>query len=368
MRIDFIIKLYITFFLLTSLIYSQHVWQKYAYNPVLPTWSGAVDEPNGYQNNLEQGILYDSTNNIFHMWFSSLTFHSGAKLNISEAMSFNGTDWYNYTNNPVVLCGANGAFDEQVRSPKVIEDATGFKMYYTCVRNEIYCIGMATSSDGKTWTKYPSNPVLTAGVSGSWDDVNVAFCSVVFDSTKSDSSRYMMWFGGGQGAATNIGLATSSDGIVWTEYSGNPVFIPGISGWDRVAVFEPAILKVNGYYHMFYLGNHGGTNSVGWAYSPDGMNWTRGDTLPVLTAGGQWEQQIGDIDVKFINNKFHMWYSGYSGAKGWQVGYATSEYDSAGVSSAFQLSYNTPLHESYVEPIHSEADSNMVVRKQQRER
>ena len=88
----------------------------------------------------------------------------------------------------------------------------------------------------------------------------------------------------------------------------------------------------------------------------------------MLTAGGQWEQQIGDIDVKFINNKFHMWYSGYSGAKGWQVGYATSEYDSAGVSSAFQLSYNTPLHESYVEPIHSEADSNMVVRKQQRER
>ena len=45
----------------------------------------------------------------------------------------------------------------------------------------VYQIGLAYSSDGITWTKSENNPVLIEGSNGSWDDVLVGFPSIILE-------------------------------------------------------------------------------------------------------------------------------------------------------------------------------------------
>ena len=60
------------------------------------------------------------------------------------------------------------------------------------------------------WEKYPGNPVLDLGASGTWDDSGVGGPVVLFDGTD-----YQMWYHGFDGSNSRIGYATSTDGIAW---------------------------------------------------------------------------------------------------------------------------------------------------------
>jgi hypothetical protein len=62
------------------------------------------------------------------------------------------------------------------------------------------------------WKKYPGNPVLDLGPSGTWDDYDVSGPTVLFDGKK-----YQMWYYGSDGSNYEIGYATSADGIVWVK-------------------------------------------------------------------------------------------------------------------------------------------------------
>ena len=52
-------------------------------------------------------------------------------------------------------------------------------------------IGYASSSDGTTWTKYASNPVMKTDQSGDWDNLGVMTPSVI-----KNGSTYQMWYTG----------------------------------------------------------------------------------------------------------------------------------------------------------------------------
>src|SRR5687767_403699 len=75
---------------------------------------------------------------------------------------------------------------------------------------------------GTTWTKYESNPIITQGPSGSWDSNSISSGQVIYD-----GQIYSMWYSGNNGVIEQIGLATSLDGKNWTKYAGNPVLITG---------------------------------------------------------------------------------------------------------------------------------------------
>ena len=72
-------------------------------------------------------------------------------------------------------------------------------------------IGYATSPDGFTWTKHASNPVIEPGPEGAWDDEGVLTGGVIYK-----DGTFHMWYTGWDGTNTRIGLATSSDGFSWT--------------------------------------------------------------------------------------------------------------------------------------------------------
>ena len=187
------------------------------------------------------------------------------------------TQWTKYSGNPVLDLGSSGSWDDAwVSYPIVIHDGTQFIMYYTgfpIVLTTGAQVGRATSADGINWTREEANPLLTTGSAGEWDDESVLTGPVIFD-----GSVYKMWFCGFDGNQYRNGLATSSDGIVWTKYQGNPVLDLGDSGhWDDSNVAAGSAIFVESTYKMWYVGRENATGiwRVGYATSSDGINWQR---------------------------------------------------------------------------------------------
>ncbi|MBC8236139.1 hypothetical protein H8E77_41865, partial [bacterium] len=184
-------------------------------------------------------------------------------------------------------------------------------------------IGYATSTDGIVWTNYEGNPVLDVGVPGAWDDYHVFGPSVLFD-----DGTYKMWYTGYDGSNYRIGYATSTDGIVWTKYANNPVLDLGASGaWDDVHVYTPSVLFEDGTYKMWYTGYDGSHSRIGYAISTDGIDWDKYEGNPVLNLGapGAWDDSdVYTPSVLFDDGTYKMWNIGYDGSN-WRIGYATSD-------------------------------------------
>jgi hypothetical protein len=112
-------------------------------------------------------------------------------------------------------------------------------------------IGLATSSDGIQWTD--RGTVIA----------NVAAITVANPTVVLDSPVYRMWFNMTSGANNaSIGFATSSDGTTWTasvdaNNNLNTVFSAGADGrWDRPGVGQPSvIIDLNdALFKMWYTG------------------------------------------------------------------------------------------------------------------
>ena len=122
-------------------------------------------------------------------------------------------------------------------------------MYYTGMTNTSPAsIGVAFSKDMVHWQKYQGNPVLTPGP-GAYDNVSVKLASVIYQ-----PPLYKMWYVGRyQGNYSySIGYTTSTDGIHWTKYAGNPVITRGTT--QDAYFYGP-----NGSFHhkdWFHLSRH----------------------------------------------------------------------------------------------------------------
>ena len=70
-----------------------------------------------------------------------------------------------------------------------------------------------------------------------------------------------------------------------TKYDGNPVLTPGEKGeWDAAGVFEPRVIYSDGVFHMFYQGANAtwDVSATGYATSEDGMTWTKYEGNPIF--------------------------------------------------------------------------------------
>ncbi len=122
-------------------------------------------------------------------------------------------------------------------APSVVKTDDGYRMFYTgsmLVDTTIVSgIGMATSPDGITWTKYDdpatteapyaeSDPVfLPSAETGAWDSPNVHQPRVRL-TPDGLVMLYRSFAGNGRNMA--FGLATSQDGIMWERVGTEPVF------------------------------------------------------------------------------------------------------------------------------------------------
>jgi predicted GH43/DUF377 family glycosyl hydrolase len=167
-------------------------------------------------------------------------------------------------------------------------------------------IRLATSTDGVTWTQAASNPVLRPG--NGWE-VTVQNPSVI-----RDGSVYKMWYEGqaSTGSFFYVGYAVSSDGVTWTK-NPSPVILTAC----------PALEVINdaGEYKMWFVGE--GNHTIDYATSLDGRNWTKwGESLP-RAAAGSWDELVHGPAVVRDYKALRMWYAGTPPENGgFQIGAA----------------------------------------------
>jgi predicted GH43/DUF377 family glycosyl hydrolase len=207
-------------------------------------------------------------------WFLYYTGCGSGGCQIALALSHDGKHYTKYGTGPVAPA---------YRCPAVIyDDATGiFHMWYNW---GAFDIGYATSTDGINWTPYnPVNPgqwgyIVFQGTPGTFDQGGVTHMDVIYY-----ADRYWMYYLAkptSQYAGLLVGLATSPDGINWTQHP-EPVLTPGET-WDFwggstslvQSLYRPSAVVVDDTMYLYY----GGTDDhvaypahnydIGLAFSP----------------------------------------------------------------------------------------------------
>lgn len=233
--------------------------------------------------------------------------------------------WIKYVGNPVFSPGLAGEWDDIITIGTVLKDddepVDKYKMWYIggeTSAGEGESVGYATSSDGIDWVTHSNNPVMTHG--STWDINGIETITVI-----KDGSTYKMWYEGEDILGDNtIGYATSSDGISWEPYSGNPVFSVA---WDNEGTKEPWVIKDGSLYKMWYTSqSESDIGCIGLATSSDGIIWQRQGVDPVMSPSLSWENGAGLGNPRVTKNQsiYTMAYCAHDEFENKRIGLATS--------------------------------------------
>jgi predicted GH43/DUF377 family glycosyl hydrolase len=303
---------FVGLYLLPVTAKSQASWFTYLGNPVVDNSWRTSDFDYSYA--LSPAVVH--ADSLYRMWYVGRNFNG--KYSIGYAESKDGMTWQKSGLNPVLREVSGSSFESSdvwVSCVTVID--SGYRMYYSGTSDwKNWQLATAFSRDGIVWNRSSDNPILPVGGGGSWDSLSTYAASVL----RIGPTDFRMWYTG-QNADQKlaIGYANSTDGVHWIRYAGNPVLGRGPSvAWDGMNVQCPRVVLVDGTFHMFYLGQNGpGNMSVGYAYSRDGVQWTKYSLNPAFFS----YPAVIDHSVLYENGLFRMWYS----YEQWQIGYAISE-------------------------------------------
>lgn len=299
------------------------VWEK-SYNPVLTGTGGTWDETTLIQSS----VLF--IDNVYHMWYGGAkAVGQNVPFSIGHATSADGITWTKDPSNPVLVKGPEGSFDDHmVYMPYVVKAGDTYHMWYTGRDMQNEHIGYATSPDGVTWTKSALNPVLMPASQTGWEGLDQASGPVLYRDNK-----FHMWYNGADGTEIKVGYATSDDGANWTRHPGNPVLDNGGEGkWDFPRVQAGTVIHNGTGYEMWYGGGAFGSWLIGHATSPDGITWERDADHPCL---GLCNGYTG-WDITYVGwptvlqgpgTKLRMWYSSTTNTvfDGGAIGYAEKQ-------------------------------------------
>ena len=260
--------------------------------------------------------------------------------------------------------GTAGAFDERANfTTTAVKDGSEIKLYYggadtagacTGINSSHWRIGLATSTDGVSFTRVPGTEtggaILDIGAAGKFDDY-LTYRPFVLK----DGSTYRMWYNGsrhpfncptGQLALDrHIGYAESTDGVHFSKFydgdgAGGSVLPLGATGdIDEQQVGYVWVIKDGDQYKMFYSANDAQNFwRVALAISFDARHWTK---VPGKQSGGSILDlgKAGAFDVacayqptvvKEHDSLYRMWYRGcqatgpFGGPSKGVIGYAES--------------------------------------------
>jgi len=123
-----------------------------------------------------------------------------------------------------------------------------------------------------------------------------------------EGQTYKMWFTGYNGSTVKIGYAESPDGVNWNKHP-DPVlggfYYPGL--WVTGAA-NPAVVFDGLVYHMWTGGWAPALSDwiLGYQFSIDGINWTTGHRdNPVIAVANK---DVVNMPVVFDGVTWHGWY------------------------------------------------------------
>ena len=283
-------------------------WIRDANNPVLPPGKpGAIDATRCMNPWVVRiGAQY-------HLYYSGGDASGRQRICLATADVSEPRNWSR--KGPLFDVGAPGAFDAKwCVLPHVVQvSKTRWHLYYTgnagrgSGLSAFPGIGLAVSSDGKTWKRHAAQPVLkVSGHPGDPDAMGMAGGSVIQAAAPNGDPQWRFYYTGcptiGKPLTLNqqktICLAVSRDGIKW-EKRGAVLFRDPRRDYENIGVAGPVVHRLgDAGYRMWYsaIGTRWGYYSVCYAESSDGTAWSRGvkygDNLQLAPQGKGWEQQM----------------------------------------------------------------------------
>jgi predicted GH43/DUF377 family glycosyl hydrolase len=185
-------------------------------------------------------------------------------------------------------------------------DGREFRYWYQSGPRNRPRIGLARSTDGRTWRKEPA-PVLPLGPRGSWDERAVADPYVF----AAPPYLYLFYLGQDRAVEQRLGVARSRDGIHWEKLRSNPILELGDSGsFDENGLGEPAVWAGRGFYWMLYTGRDVHENRrLGLARSADGVHWRK--LAAVFSGSETWNSKVlCDPTVIARDSEVRVWFGG----------------------------------------------------------
>ncbi len=301
-------------------------------------------------------IVASTPNNGAYNWVVPQAVSNSCLIQVADAVNANVADvsdsqffvalsaLVNFTSspgNPVLSPGSPGSWDENIRERGwfMYEEGTyhvwygGWQGAYDHSIPPLVKLGYASSTDGVNWTKYSGNPIYTQN----WmEDMAVV----------KDGNAYYMYAedeytADGDGAF--IDLYTSTDKINWTRYG--TVIHPSGNGWEGSDVGTPTVWKEGNTWYMLYEGlGNGIAGQVGLATSNDGRNWTRHPNNPVLSHPFSASLDIAVDSIIKINGVYYAYCHYDAGGHNWVGGMFTSTNLIAWTAYAGNpLPYNSPV-------------------------
>jgi predicted GH43/DUF377 family glycosyl hydrolase len=193
-----------------------------------------------------------------------------------------------------------GASDRYgVESPCVVRTPGGYLMAYGGFDGEAARLHMATSDDGHTWTA-----LGTVMRRGPQDALGASHPCLV-----GTEAGWWLFFSGYDGAgdsqrAVILGAASSS-GASWDRFG--TVLEPGES---ELATSHPSVLVIARTFYMFYASHSGSGVNIALATSSDGLSWDRhGTTLEAAGDGAEASEVHTPCAVRLRDGSLHLWYA-----------------------------------------------------------
>ena len=296
-------------------------WTRYAGNPLLTEGSSGSWDDHGATFS---SVIYDSLAGEFRMYYHGF---SGGTHQIGLATSPDGLNWTKFAGNPVFTPGPSAWDNGSVRVPMVWKEGlTDYRMIYTGSGSGGMQVGYATSTDGISWTKHPSNPVFNdpvwaTGATENWGVMKVG-------------SEYLMWYS--NFGMRQSGIAVSTDLVNWTPHQPGPIFSSsGDPSDDRYSQFCPFSFKYgDDYFVLVPSYSSVGNYSSYYLYrstSPYFPESNRDLVRVAHTVGsaGEWDSRDSDtpcmftLDIErtqFYNNELWCYYAAEGGSDLWKVG------------------------------------------------
>ncbi|MDP1623436.1 MAG: T9SS type A sorting domain-containing protein [Bacteroidales bacterium] len=257
------------------------IYTKFAGNPVI-TPSG-----NGFDSLFAGGGPVLKVGPKWVMYYGARQYPGwGPGESTGRATADSLTGVWERSSAPVLTIGSPGEWDAGlVNTNNVLPlDTGGFIMFYYASDdfNSNWLMGMATSPDGITWTKYndpattqapfaESDPILPAGAPGEFDEWGVTGAGVL-----RMGGYYHMYYAAlcpdpTLGYRSDIGYAYSSDGISWEKWPENPVYVQENDPYfnNTTMIYEQPCTLVNGSTVYLYYDYGTWENSLGLATAPN---------------------------------------------------------------------------------------------------